>query len=135
MNIFIDVLFLFIYLTLLFYFKIPDITNNNYIFHTIVIFILILAFNYVMETIKKIRNKCKIDLGKVFNIAIDNSLYGIIGYSLYVYLMYTDLSCVCDFKPISDDNARFVFVSSIISFFMLFVNCIKSVFATGNEIC
>jgi hypothetical protein len=134
MNVFTDVLFLFVYLIILFYFKVPDITNTNYLLHKLVIFISLLVFYYILEIIKKIKGKCKIDQKKIMGEALNNSLYGVIGYSIYVDLMYMNFSKISGFT-LKNDNERFAAASLVVSLFTLLIKGGKLVFDSAPVEC
>jgi len=128
MNIFTDTIFLLVYLMILFYFHIPDITNNNYLFHKLIIFISILAFRYIIEIIKKIKDRQKVDPFEVLNSSLYYALFGIIGYGVYMDLMYGNYSCGDISINIDSDYKRYGIAALIISLFIMFAQAGKLLF-------
>jgi hypothetical protein len=116
MDLLINILFLFVYLIVLFYFGMPDITNNNYLMHKALLFATISAFNYVFYLIKKMKEGNKINYKKILANSIYYGLFGVVGYSIYIDLMYMNFSVGMN---IESDNVRFVICSLIISLFTL----------------
>lgn len=116
MDLLINILLLFVYLIILFYFGIPDITNTNYLMHKALLFVGILIFNYAFYLIKKMKEKNKINYKKLLANSIYYALFGIVGYSIYIDLMYMDFSVGMN---IESDNVRFAICSLIISLFTL----------------
>jgi hypothetical protein len=132
MNIFTDIFFLFIYLTLLFYFKFPDITNNNYIFHKLIIFISVFVFRFVIELIKKIKNKCKVDPLEILKESLLYSLFNIVGYSIYIDLMYMNVCSNYNIN-INSDNQRFLIASLIMTIFTMLISAGKLLFIKSQQ--
>jgi len=84
MKIFIDPLFLYLFVFALLYLKIPNVETDNYITHKILLFLGILIFDFALQLIKRIRSSCIVKTDEVFSESIKTALYGIIGYSLYI---------------------------------------------------
>ncbi len=123
MNIFTDVLFLFIYICTLLYFRIPDVINHNYIFHELCLFIAVFVYFYAVDLIKTIKKKCKIQPYKMVKDTMMISLLTVLGYAFYVQLMYMDWSKAyfADVDLINDPTKRFVSISLIIVMFITVV--------------
>ena len=133
MNIFIEMFFLYAYILLLFLFKLPDVSNNNYLAHKFMIFFNLSIFFFATILIKKINNGCKIKPHELIQNTIMNSLICVIGYAIYVDLLYTNYSCNI-FKINIDSNfKRNIVVTTIIVIFMLIVNIIKQTFDNGEK--
>jgi len=92
MNIFTDSLFLFVYIFVLLFFGIPDMHNNNYVKHKIILYVNILWFYYIIQLIKKIKNKCPIVPIDIFKDCLKFATYAVFGYAIYVDLLYMDWS-------------------------------------------
>jgi hypothetical protein len=110
----------------------PNINNTNYILHKFIIFICILAFNYIIELIKAIKTDYKIDPKKILWESLNTALFAVIGYSLYVDLMYMNISCFKLDSITNIDENRFVVASFVTSLFIMLVKSIKLIFA-NNE--
>lgn len=136
MNIFTDVLFLFVYIMALLYFRIPDVTNNNYLSHKFYLFIGIFGFYYVVQLIKKIKNGCKINPYEILQQSLSMSLYVVIGYSIYVDLLYMDWSKgkFCDINTVNP-NRRFLTISLIIVVFVTLIQLTRMLFQTQLDDC
>ena len=122
MSIFTDVLFLFVYLIILFYLNVPSINNTNYALHKLTIFVSIFVFKYALELGKMIfRSHKRIDPFRILEKSFYFAIYGIIGYSLYVDSMYTDISCEKFKVHVDSDIKRYVVAAFIITIFILFI--------------
>lgn len=123
MNIFTDVLFLFVYLLAMFFFELPNVKNKNYPVHKFFIFLSVFAYYYVIQIIKKIRNNCKVDFYIVLQEALMMGLYCVLGYSLYVDFVYWDCTkgMFGDIKEVNIAK-RYLIIATII---VTFVACMK----------
>lgn len=88
MHILVNILFIFIFLFILFFFNLPDVNNNNYIMHKVVIFFSILIFQYTLILISKLKNKCKIDGYDIFYDSLQTALASFISYTIYTDYIY-----------------------------------------------
>lgn len=128
MSVIIETIFLFIYLITLFYFRFPDITNNNYLFHKLVIFVSTFVFKFVAELFKKIKENQKVDPIEILKESVHYSLYNILGYSIYIDLMYMKFPCENLCIDINSDNQRFIVASFVTTMFVGMAGLVKSVF-------
>ena len=133
MSVIIETLFLFIYLTILFYFKFPDITNNNYLFHKMIIMIMTFVFKFVIELYKKIKNEEKVDPIVILNESVNYSLYCIIGYSVYIDLMYIKIPYENIYIDINNDIQRFFISSFVTSLCVAFIGGVKNTLSNTNK--
>lgn len=136
MNIFTDLLFLFLFLYSVLFFKIPDIENDNYINHKFILFIAIFVFAFTTQIIAKLRNNCKIDhidtTSKSFQIAIAS----IIGYSLYIDLNVMEWSKDYLSSVINSKYSLYLVVSIIMIMFIATIKIIQLLFINEtNNIC
>lgn len=92
MNAFTDLLFIFIFLYIMFFFGIPKIANKNYLLDKLVIFAMVFIFNYIIQIIKKIRSGCKIEQDKLIRNSMDVAITAVVGYSIFVDLTIMDWS-------------------------------------------
>ena len=129
MSVIIETIFLFIYLITLFYFRFPDITNNNYLFHKLIIFISTFVFKFVAELFKKIKENQKVDPVEILKESVHYSLYNILGYSIYIDLMYMKFPCENLCIDINSDYQRFLVASSITTIFVALTELVKNFFA------
>lgn len=139
MNLFTDALFMFIYLFALFYFGIPNIKNDNYLLHKLVIFLAIFAFNYIIQLIKNIRNQCKVDPIKILVNSLFMGLIATVGYSIYVDLVHMSWSkdfIINTFSDLKyDDTKRYSALSLLIVFSVIIIKLIGLMFNTSLDSC
>jgi hypothetical protein len=126
MSIIVESIFLFIYLMTLFFFKFPDITNNNYLFHKLIIFITTFIFKFAIELYKKIKENTKVDPMEILNNSVEYSLFNILGYSIYIDLMYMKIPYENIYINIDSDNQRYFVSSLITSLFVFLIGFAKS---------
>ena len=126
MSIIVETIFLFIYLITLFFFKFPDITNNNYLFHKLIIFITTFIFKFAVELYKKIKEGVKVDPMEILNHSVEYSLYNILGYSIYIDLMYMKIPYENIHINIDSDNQRYFISSLITSLFVFLIGLAKN---------
>lgn len=131
MNIFTDALYLFAYIIVLLYFKLPDVINNNYLTHKLYLFVAIFAYHYVISLIKKIKHNCKINANIILKHSLTMSLYAILGYSIYVDLLFMDWSKDY-FGDINEVNPikRYFVITLIIVTFITLIQMVGMLFLT-----
>ena len=134
MNIFTDALYLFAYLVTLLYFRLPNVINHDYLIHKFYLFIGIFAFYYVIQLIKKIKNNCTVDANIILQHSLTMSLYCILGYALYVDLMFMDWSSNY-FGEIDkvDPTKRIVVIALIIVIFVTLIQLMGMLFITPGS--
>lgn len=121
MNVIINIFFIFIFTFWVLFFRIPDIDNRNYLFHKLIIFVLLFVYQFSLLVLSKIKNKCKIDLLDVCGYSFETAIVGIIGYSIYTDLQYYDLDFIC----FNDQDLNYIYVTIIITLLLTFVNTVK----------
>lgn len=132
MNVFTDILFLFVYLITMLYLEYPDIKNNNYPIHKLYLFIGIFGYYFIVQVIKKIKNKCSIDPYVLLQDSLMISLFCVLGYSLYVDFKYWDYTK--DFIPPIDLEDQisllkgYSMASFIVVLFVTLIQLIKILF-------
>jgi len=109
------------------FFKIPNIENNNYILHKLIIFALLFMYQFILLILSNIKNNCKINVSDVFKSSLETATIGIIGYSIYTDLQFAQLG---DFDAIylGDENMKYLYVTIIVTLLLTFVNTIKLLF-------
>ncbi len=128
MNIFTDMLFISIYLFIMIYFKLPDVSTDNYLLHKIILFVDVFCFFYAMQLIKKIKYKCKIDPYEILQQSIIYGLYVVIGYSVYTDLLRMKWS-ESYFDAIQTNMIKkYLMVISIIIVFVTIIQLIGLIF-------
>lgn len=129
MNVITDMLFLFIVLLILFYFNIPNIENDNFIFHKLIIFVIIFIFSYLTNLIKKLNDK----ESKVTNVdliykSFEMSIGGIVGYSLFIDLMIMESTQNIVNNLIQSRLSLQVTVSFVVTMFITMIKVVKMLF-------
>ena len=134
MNIFTDTLFLFAFILTLLYFNLPDISDDLKILHKLYLFLSISSFYFLIQLIKKIRNKCEIDVMIIFQKSIYVGLICILGYSTYI-----DFTIMKNLQPyfvFPDDKIKTMFVVALtIVGFYLIIELVFLMFMTEKNIC
>lgn len=135
MNTFIDILFTLIFILTMLFFQIPDINNDNYIFHKLIIFVTLFMFNYVVNIIKKMRNDCKIIQTEIISNSTQMAIAGLLGYTLFVDLKVMEWSR--DFIYSSYDSlfGLYLIVTIIMTLFITIIKVIKLLFNSSDYDC
>lgn len=126
MNTFINIFFVFIFIFIILYFKAPNISNNNYILHKLIIFTLLFTYQFMLLIMSKVKNKCKIDFLEIFKYSMETAVVGVIGYSIYTDLQYYKIND--DPLFVTDQNMQYLYITIIITLLLTFVNTIKLLF-------
>lgn len=127
MNSFINIFFIFIFIFAILLFKMPNIENNNYLLHKLIIFSLLFVYQFALLILSKIKNKCKINLLDVFISSIETATIGIIGYSIYTDLQFFGFNDINSIY-IGDPKIQYLYISIIITLLLAFVNSMKLLF-------
>lgn len=132
MNIFIETILLFVYVFMMLQYKILDIESDNLIFHKLHIFVSVGLFYFVIQLIKKILNKCVIDVHQLLNQSIITSIICILGYSIYIDL--TLMKSTKSYINSENLNKNLTVAITMIGFYML-VQLSFAMFQTRKDIC
>lgn len=120
MNIFTNILIIFIFVYVLLYFKIIDVENGLYIQHHVAIFMLLFFFQFCTLILVKIKNQCGIDIGGAINHSLKIALAGVIGYSIYIDLIFMEQTKGFMASLIESEYAKYFTINcSIVSCIML----------------
>lgn len=135
MNLLTDLIFIFVFLYIMFLFKIPDITTDNFILHKFFLYISLFLFNFVTQVIIKIKNNCKIDQNELLSKSIEVAVSGVIGYSIFI-----DLSIMEYTKDYIEYLTRskymlYLISSIIIILFISIIKIIKLLFNYNENEC
>lgn len=134
MNIFIDAVFLFVYLMALLYLKLPDVLNTSYLTHKLFIFIETFIYFYMIQLIKKIRDKCKIDPYELLQSSVVWALCSVIGYSIYVDMLYMESTKLYFGAPdCVDPLKRYAVIALIIVFFVALIQLMQLLFQAESK--
>ena len=122
MNLFANLFFIFLFLFSMFSFRMPNVENDNYIMHKLVLFIAIFCYQLLLSIVTKIRDKCKIDINQLISESLQMALFCVIGYSIFIDVKYMNSTKVAVGR-VMKKNFRFIYVTFII---VLVVAIIKS---------
>jgi len=135
MHILVNILFIFIFLFTLFYFKFPNLRDNRYILHKIIIFISLFCFQFVISIISKIKAKCKINIHEIISSSLRIAITGIIGYSIWNDLLYSGIVTKYYMLYFGDPKILYLNVTIIITLFITTVEIIKLLCSAQNIKC
>lgn len=133
MNIFINLFFIFIFLLTIFTFKFPNINDDNYISHKILIFFLLLVYQFLLEIISKIRNHCKINIKDIVRNSLNVSLFGVIGYSIFIDFKY--MSSTEEIVKNINNNYANIYLTLLIVSIIALSKFIKVIFTNNSNDC
>lgn len=126
MNTLINIFLIFIFIIVILFFKVPNIENNNYLLHKLIIFALIFIFQFFILTMHKMVYKCKIDIFEILSYSAETAAIAVIGYSFYTDLQYYKID---DFNynifSFDNDSLQYIYIAIIITLLLTFVNTIK----------
>lgn len=139
MNIFTDSLFLFVCLFALFYFNMPNVNNDNYLTHKLMIFISVFAFSYVTRLIKKIKNGCVVNPMELMYNCLYTAVVAVVGYSIYIDLTYMDWSKTYFVDNFNDTHLygtqKYAFISLVIVVSTALIQLIGLMFNPMHDNC
>ena len=128
-NIIIDGIYLFVYLSILFYFLIPDIDTDTINKNKIYIFIIISLFYLFTQILTSLKKHKPINFSVILDNCFKYGLFGILALLMYYDLKNTDLFQNYSEMLLSDDiNQYKIFIISI------FITFIISIIATIENI-
>ena len=135
MNIFTDLLFVFIFLYTIFYFEVLDIGNDSYILHKLILFILLFGFYFIVQVIRNLKTKCYSDIYQVINKSMYVAITGIIGYAIYTDFLHMESTKDGFANIIADDKVKYLVVSSIIISSISIIKILELIFTAKSDNC
>lgn len=121
MNVLLNFLIIFIFILLILALKLPNIGTNNVIMNKVYLYLGIFLLQVVVLTMDNINNKCKMTTRDILREASRNALVTVIGYSLYIDVLFSPLLRERYSRFIEIPNKNMFFVAFIISgFFCVF---------------
>ena len=136
MNIFANLFFIFLFLLVLLFLKIPDLDyNDNYILHKVVIFVLIFCYQFLLLITNKIRKRCKIDIMETIKESLQMALYTVLGYSIFIDLKIMDSTA--DYVDVAMNKKGYnkVFLSSFIIGVIAIIKATGLIFTGSGSKC
>ena len=138
MNLFTNIALVFVFIFLSIIIGLPDFTHNdNLIKNKMFLFIGIFAFQFLIKSIYKLKNKGtkNINIKCIFNEAVLVALFSIIGMSLYFDILNIEnyRNNITSYIDIENINSRTFLISLIISIFMFVSIGINKIINNNNE--
>ena len=135
MNIVTYIIFLFIFINILFFFSLPDINNDNYIFHKLLIFIGVFVFQFLIQVISNTYKGCFEAIDAVISTCLKVSIFAVFGYSLFVDAKYMDYSKEFIENITEDQQMKILVISSSIVLFILLMKILEMIFSKTTNSC
>lgn len=114
MHLVFNFIILFIFLYLMLYFGVPNIGNGHYVYHKVIIFLLIFIFQFILYIISDFNDR-KYTIREIATKTVLTSLACVIGYAIFNDLIYAKSIKVseCDYRLICL-NATFTMMIVVI---------------------
>lgn len=103
------------------FFNIPNIDNENYILHKIIISILLFVYQFLLIIINNLKSQCQINIWNVFYQGLETAVIGFIAYSIYTDLQFMNLIT----KPLNP-NIQYLYITAIIASLLFALNSLKA---------
>lgn len=135
MHIVANIILIFLFLSIIFFFRFPNLNNGRLITHKFIIFITLFCFQFIILTLNKIRNKCVVDVQEIAYDSLTVAVSGVVGYSLYNDINYGGVTI--RYFRLDTTNPRMVYlnVSIIITLFIAFIKIIKLMINSNSNGC
>lgn len=130
MNIFTNIVFTFIFLNLMTFFKFPDVTSRSFIKNKFIIFVSMFFFQMALDIIAKMKNKCKINIKVIVEKSLMISLYSILGYSCYTDLVHMEKT---QYFFQQHKRVQAVVVCMIIILFLAVIRALEVIFTNESR--
>ena len=130
MHIITNTLLIFFFLMGTLYLNIPNIHTTNYIGHKFILFISLFCFQFVVDILSKIINRCSIYIKDIAYNSLLVATAGVIGYSLYNDLHYNGIN-ISFFK--SGSKFTYMNVAVIITLFIAVIQIIRLVIFSSKH--
>lgn len=121
MNAFINIFFISVFIFMALFFNIPNIDNENYILHKIIISILLFVYQFLLIIINNLKSQCQINIWNVFYQGLETAVIGFIAYSIYTDLQFMNLIT----KPLNP-NIQYLYITAIIASLLFALNSLKA---------
>ena len=132
MRILLDALFIFIFVVILFYFKLPNIESENYIKHKLLLFSFTLVFYYILSIVRKFGNKkCTIDHYGIIKNSIKIALATIVGYSLYYD--FSSMEWSKEYFTFDNEYKKMGMIGLLIIGLITILQCVEAIFYNPED--
>lgn len=134
MNLFTELLLIFVFIYVLIIYKFPNTATDNYILQKLAFFILLFCFYFVIQMINLLYNGCKINMHDVLLNCLYVAVSGVLGYTLYVDLSLMSCSKEQFNQYISHTSPYMsaLMITLSITLFITFVKVIALLFTTST---
>lgn len=117
MHLFIHLVILFIFVYALLMLNIPQIEENSYIKMKMYLFFGVFVFEFIVNIIIALFQRCIINVGKIARDSLFSALVAIVGYSVYNDLIWSSNSLIND--QVSNATKKLTITTIIIAFISL----------------
>ena len=126
------ILAIYVYVVLLMNF--PNIRYDNFIMAKLYVFGSIFLFELIIGIIRKIYNRCTVDLGQICKESLQTALFAAIAYSIYTDLVLMSNSYVSKYNTETSERlARTVLIVIFVMLSYLLDNLFTSRMAKAND--
>ena len=127
-------IFIFIFVSLII--GVPGINNDNIIKNKIYLFGGVFIYHLLIESIYKLRYKCKnIDIKSIINGSFLIAMLSIIGYSIHIDLLNMSSTRDIIIPYLKSNNSHAFVISSIVSIFILFSLIVDQIIVGKKDEC
>lgn len=88
MNIFTDLLFIYVYVAVLIFLGFINFESDNYLSQKLYLFVSLVMFNSLLEIMKNFKSKCKTSGCRLINNSVKVGTVGVLGLMVYTDLMF-----------------------------------------------
>lgn len=86
MNVLLNVLLIFAFLNIMFYMKIINVTDGQYLKNKLILFLVVFCFQFIIDITSTINKKRPVIIKEIITNCAMTTLYVILGYSVYTDL-------------------------------------------------
>ena len=92
MNIFTDLIFIYVYIATLIFLGFINFDTDNYLLQKLYLFVAVVIFTSLMETLKTFKTNCKKTGKNIFNESLKIGTVSVMGLMIYTDLLHMDWS-------------------------------------------
>ena len=92
MSIFTDLIFIYVYIATLIFLGFINFDTDNYLSQKLYLFIAVLIFTSLMETLKTFKTNCKKTGKNIFNASLKTGILAVMGLMIYTDLLHMNWS-------------------------------------------
>ncbi|AYV75733.1 MAG: hypothetical protein Terrestrivirus3_2 [Terrestrivirus sp.] len=136
MNIFTEVLFLFVFVYALIILKLPDMTKDDYIFQKFSIFVSLFCFYFVLQALNTLRCNSMVSMSDLVKNSFIVAISGVLGLTVYTDLLNMEWSHDYIEQYIPPNSPKYIFslvVTISIILFIAGVRILQMVLSAQNQ--